>query len=40
MIILLGFASVPCQEYIKDKILIHVPAFLSLNSFLFSSAVF
>ena len=26
-------ASVPCQEYIKDKILIHVPEFLSSNHF-------
>ena len=28
-------ASVPCQEYINDKILTHVPAFLSSNPFLF-----
>ena len=35
IIMLLIVASVFCQEYIKDKILIHVTTFLSSNSFLF-----
>ena len=41
-IIMLAVASVPCQEYIKDKILNHAPPFLSSNSvfFLFSFAIF
>ena len=34
-IMLWGVVSVPCQEYIKDKFLTHVPAFPSSNSFLF-----
>ena len=28
-------ASAPCQEYVKDKFLTHVPAFPSSNSFVF-----
>ena len=34
-IIMLAVASVPCQEYIKDKILNHAPPFLSSNSVFF-----
>ena len=34
-IMLRGVASVPCQQYIKDKFLAHIPAFPSSNSFLF-----
>ena len=35
IIILRAVPSAPSQEYIKDKILTHVPAFISSNSFLF-----
>ena len=36
IIMLRTVASVPYQEYIKGKILMHIPAFLSSNLFLFS----
>ena len=35
LIMLQAVASVLCQKYMKDKILTHVPAFLSSDSFLF-----
>ena len=35
IIMLRAVVSALCQEYIKDKILTHVPAFLSSNSFFF-----
>ena len=35
IIMLLTVASIPCREYIKYKILTHVPVFLSSKSFLF-----
>ena len=34
IIMLWAVASVPCKEYIEDKILTHIPAFLSSDSYL------